>query len=243
MRFDTHKASAHLVQKLKATGAVIRHDGGDIILIVSLSGHKISIHLIESPIPLYEIRSILAQNNADDIYTLFIFWCDMLLPREGVWYEPDDWMAAMLALYGGRIYGYELYGGEVYIFPVYFDGQAAARHIRYGDTVERAYIECHTIRTKTQNTVEFWRVADFASRPFSENWHYAGDAGQSAPKHLSSYYTILEIAESADLETIKRAYRILARKYHPDLNAAPEATQRMQQINEAYQWIMRQFEE
>ena len=32
------------------------------------------------------------------------------------------------------------------------------------------------------------------------------------------YYKILEITKSASQEDIKKAYRKLARKYHPDLN-------------------------
>ncbi|MFC4096875.1 DnaJ C-terminal domain-containing protein [Euzebyella saccharophila] len=48
------------------------------------------------------------------------------------------------------------------------------------------------------------------------------------------YYKILEIAENASEAEIKKAYRKLARKYHPDLNPDnKEAQQKFQQINEA----------
>ncbi|MDR0408455.1 MAG: molecular chaperone DnaJ [Campylobacteraceae bacterium] len=50
------------------------------------------------------------------------------------------------------------------------------------------------------------------------------------------YYEILEIDRSADNETIKRAYRKLALKYHPDRNQGDKkAEERFKQINEAYQ--------
>jgi molecular chaperone DnaJ len=50
------------------------------------------------------------------------------------------------------------------------------------------------------------------------------------------YYEILEIERSADNETIKKAYRKLALKYHPDRNQGDkEAEERFKQINEAYQ--------
>ncbi|MFL6395492.1 MAG: DnaJ domain-containing protein, partial [Nitrososphaeraceae archaeon] len=32
------------------------------------------------------------------------------------------------------------------------------------------------------------------------------------------YYAILEVSENANFQEIKRAYRKLARKYHPDRN-------------------------
>lgn len=48
------------------------------------------------------------------------------------------------------------------------------------------------------------------------------------------YYKILEIDRNATAEAIKKAYRKLARKFHPDLNTADkEAHKKFQQINEA----------
>ncbi|RAX52990.1 molecular chaperone DnaJ [Helicobacter sp. 16-1353] len=50
------------------------------------------------------------------------------------------------------------------------------------------------------------------------------------------YYEILEIERTSDKEVIKKAYRKLALKYHPDRNAEnKEAEERFKQINEAYQ--------
>ena len=48
-----------------------------------------------------------------------------------------------------------------------------------------------------------------------------------------NYYAILGVPIDADLETIKRAYRQLARRYHPDL-AGPEGATQMKRINRAY---------
>src|SRR5882724_2921329 len=48
------------------------------------------------------------------------------------------------------------------------------------------------------------------------------------------YYKILGVAKNASDEDIKKAYRKLARKYHPDLNPNDkEANKKFQQINEA----------
>ncbi|MDR2351805.1 MAG: molecular chaperone DnaJ [Deltaproteobacteria bacterium] len=49
------------------------------------------------------------------------------------------------------------------------------------------------------------------------------------------YYTILGVSRGADSETIKKAYRALALKYHPDRNPDnPEAEERFKQASEAY---------
>ena len=48
------------------------------------------------------------------------------------------------------------------------------------------------------------------------------------------YYSVLEINKNATTEDIKKAYRKLARKWHPDLNPNDkEAHRKFQQINEA----------
>lgn len=49
------------------------------------------------------------------------------------------------------------------------------------------------------------------------------------------YYKILGIAPDAEPGEIKRAFRKLARKYHPDINASPEAEAMFKDVNEAYE--------
>lgn len=48
-----------------------------------------------------------------------------------------------------------------------------------------------------------------------------------------NYYAILGVPIHADSDTIKRAYRQLARRYHPDI-AGPEGAVQMKRINRAY---------
>jgi molecular chaperone DnaJ len=49
------------------------------------------------------------------------------------------------------------------------------------------------------------------------------------------YYEILGVSRDASKEDIKRAYRRLARKYHPDVNKEAGAEDRFKEINRAYE--------
>lgn len=48
------------------------------------------------------------------------------------------------------------------------------------------------------------------------------------------YYEILGVKKGASDEEIKSAYRQMAKKYHPDLNKSPEASEKFKEVNEAY---------
>ena len=48
------------------------------------------------------------------------------------------------------------------------------------------------------------------------------------------YYEVLGVSRNATQEEIKKAYRNLARKLHPDVNKAPDAEERFKEVKEAY---------
>ncbi|RMH00462.1 MAG: molecular chaperone DnaJ [Chloroflexi bacterium] len=49
------------------------------------------------------------------------------------------------------------------------------------------------------------------------------------------YYEVLGVDRTATKEELKKAFRRLARQYHPDVNKDPDASERFKEINEAYE--------
>lgn len=52
---------------------------------------------------------------------------------------------------------------------------------------------------------------------------------------FKDYYKIMGVARGASQDEIKRAYRQLARKYHPDVSKEPDAEIRFKELGEAYE--------
>src|SRR5947209_602401 len=51
------------------------------------------------------------------------------------------------------------------------------------------------------------------------------------------YYAIMGLERSASPEDIKKTYRKLARKYHPDVSKEPNAEERFKEVQEAYETL------
>lgn len=237
MRFDTHRVSAFLVSELQRARphVEVTDHGGDIIHARLANGDMVYIYLIENPITVYEIRSIVEPNSARGVSSLFILWGELLLPAEGLRYRPDDWMAAFLALHGEKIYGFDPYlAEEHYIFPVYFEGSGHERVTRYGSPIHAGQLNWVTVETRLPGLIGQWKVADFEPRrPLRE----PEDA-------MHVFYTLLGLSRKRPTtrEQVKRAYRRAARRLHPDVNAAHDATAQMQRLNDAYIRVLKEIE-
>ncbi len=48
------------------------------------------------------------------------------------------------------------------------------------------------------------------------------------------YYEVLGVPRNASKDDLKKAFRQLARQYHPDVSSEPNAEERFKEINEAY---------
>ena len=56
------------------------------------------------------------------------------------------------------------------------------------------------------------------------------------------YYKILGVERDVAQDEIKRAYRKLARKYHPDVSKEADAEERFKEVNRAYQVLSNPYE-
>lgn len=52
---------------------------------------------------------------------------------------------------------------------------------------------------------------------------------------FKDYYRVLGVSDKADASEIKKAYRKLARQYHPDVSSAADAEERFKEVGEAYE--------
>jgi molecular chaperone DnaJ len=54
----------------------------------------------------------------------------------------------------------------------------------------------------------------------------------------NDYYIVLGVSRGADLNKIKKAYRVIAKKYHPDALASGESHEKFLEIREAYETLV-----
>ena len=53
----------------------------------------------------------------------------------------------------------------------------------------------------------------------------------------NSLYETLGVSKTASSDEIKKAYRKLARQYHPDINKDPGTEEKFKEINAAYEFL------
>ncbi|MBC8172241.1 MAG: J domain-containing protein [Anaerolineae bacterium] len=242
IRIETYHAGGYLIAGLWQSGQIrqMLNDGADIILFEKNTGEKVSIHLIDSGIELYEIRKTLSENADKGIYTMFMLWGVMMIPPQGKVFQMTAWMEGFLALNNGCVYAYDILDGEIFIYPVFLQGEGDLRVTTYGLTVTFNKLTCRAVETTLAGFSDTWLVADFIGVGEAAEVHEAPPPlVEPLPiNELAALYRFLGIEPDADRETIKTAYRTLARQMHPDSNPAPDANQQMQQLNEAYEKLL-----
>ena len=62
---------------------------------------------------------------------------------------------------------------------------------------------------------------------------------------MKNYYEVLQVNENASIEVIEKAYKVLVKRYHPDLQKSEKNKntyeQKLKQINEAYHVLSNEF--
>jgi hypothetical protein len=238
MRFETIAASQYFVGRLEYA-AVVTHirDEGDVLLLDLRSGERVAVHIVERELTLSDIRYHFETNDASGMHTLMLLWADMLLPGDGAWMDLPDWLQVLAALYGDQIYAFEVAARQAFFFPVHLHGSGTRRQARFGNVVDYAALGCSDRQIDTPPFVGRWRVADFthSGQAFRS---YAAHQIPERQRQMIPAFAALGLTPEADLDEVKRAYRALARLYHPDLSADPAADVRMKDLNSAYQQVL-----
>lgn len=240
MRFDTHRISAYLVEEFQKAKLDVMIDDGDLKHVRTATGETAAIYLVETALPTSELRYLVEANTADNMYTMFILWAELLMPANGTRYKPHDYMSALLALHGEKIYAFDPYGGDQLVFPVHFEREHGqqTRKIRYGEPVLARRLTCHQVKVTAPGLEGVWRIADFESRAGAQ----PANGRVSIHDPLYAQLVLLGVERKATPEAtriaVKRAYRKLARQYHPDLNKHADAADMMRKINQAYETIL-----
>jgi DnaJ-domain-containing protein 1 len=86
------------------------------------------------------------------------------------------------------------------------------------------------------------QIAEFGFIP--ESTSYESDPPNSHPRraekaHSTNPYAILQIEATASDEQVQKAYRKMARLYHPDVNKSPDAVAKFEQIVGAYRALQK----
>lgn len=243
MRLDTYSFRIYLIDELEKSGAKILYDGGDLLLMDMHFGKRVEIHIIERPIGLDEIKHIFHKNTAEQVHTLYMLWCDLLLPENGQHFRPEPWLVALHTIHNQQVLGYKAYGDQAFIFPVSFEAHKRNEFVaRYKRSIDIGNLQCFTMDVDTAELNGVWYVADFSGETTHAQHHEYRQLTDDKYNAVRAYYILLGLEKDANRDTVRQVYRQLARQFHPDLNNTQEATARMQQINEAYRLIMAQFD-
>lgn len=240
------------------------------ILLHTDIGEIVVIYFIDTRLSTQAIQQALRDNTLRGIYSLFVLDV-MLLPQDQGLCTPSSFLNTMQTLYHGMIYAYEADASCVQVFPVSVrsvGNGATAKTFFYGNPVDPAELSCGHVET-SYPMQGFWGTVNFKAQVnftgfsaqqrafFSESYQqrtnqqqtqYSTDYDayerlrQARPTGVRrEHYSVLGLSVDANEEQVRAAYRRLARQYHPDLNSAPEAKHRMQEINLAYKMLIQQF--
>jgi hypothetical protein len=194
------------------------------------------VYLLAGELSLDFIKKSVNANTRAEIHTLFIVSQD-LVPHAGEICHPEGSLRLLLDLYADKVYAFRVVGQKVEVFPVNiaYDG-----NVTYGQPVNITDLSSAYVAVNSNYIRGVRKVADFAAHQFHQSQRQSTTRRVNDP--LQPFYDLLGISNGASLTEIKKAYRRKARLHHPDTDKSPDATAKMQRINEAYTQILKQFD-
>lgn len=208
----------------------------NIVLVKMQLGEKVAIYYMDDHLSVSRIAKAFNTNTYRDVHTLFIISPE-LVPLNGMMGQPSEALQLLLSVYNNKVYVAKA-TGQVRIFPVYFNEEW---RVSYGKAIELADLSCDYALVETDQIQGVRHIADF-ERSYYHVDSFSGRGVTTLQRHpLQEFYDVLGVAADASEDHIKKAYRQKAHENHPDRDPSPDATRRMQQINEAYDQIMKQW--
>lgn len=191
----------------------------------------VMIYVLAGELSVGFIKKTLNGNTNADRHTLYIVSLD-LITEDSKTALMSEALRLLLQAFGDKVYVYTEHDGFVKIFDVSI---SATGRLTFGDTVHLADLSGDYATFNNRHILGVRKIAAFTQR----DPHISIDP--VVDEAVLPFYDLLEIPPGATLEQIKNAYRRKARKHHPDTDKSPGATERMQQINDAYAHILDQF--
>lgn len=226
----------YLVDNLRGVSHIssvrVLDQGALLVDVAQPSFHEeIVIYVLAGELSVGFIKKTLNANTRADRHTLYILSLSLLQEARDDALTSDG-LRLLLQGYAGRIYAYEETVDDVRIVPVEFDSHGG---VQVGPPVHLADLSGDYADFDSDHILGVRKVAGFTRRSFQVSVELAED------DPLAPFYALLSVPVSASVSDVKRAYRKLARRFHPDADPSPGATARMQEINEAYTRILERF--
>jgi hypothetical protein len=227
----------HLVENLRAVKnvrSVKILDVGSLLVNITHGyfTEDIMIYLLAGELSTGFIKKTLNANTRADLHTLYILAFE-LITEDGKTPLMSDGLRLLLQAYSGKVYAYTTVRDAVVIFPVIVEQSRIVRE----QPVRLADLSGDFVAIESDYIMGVRNVAGF-NPPREQKVHVE----RPIDHPMQMFYDVLGVALDASLDDIKRAYRRKARKHHPDTDKTPGATERMQQINDAYARILETLE-
>lgn len=214
--------SAHLVRE-------------DVVFVKMHLGEQIIVYVLDTLPSVNQLVRMFDKNTYAGRHILAILTAD-LLPVNSMPLPENATLRLLANVFDDKIYAGRVFGQQVHIFPVHvLDDQT----VRHGAPVDLSDLSCDYVLVENVYIQGVRGIANFEKTYYHHNETKVRRPVKLHP--LQQYFDVLEIPCEADEETVKRAYRKKAHENHPDRDPSPDATARMQRINEAYQAIMKQM--